>query len=100
MNPQVLSHLDRLKSLLNGVFPMQEILPILLEDALYYLYSRPQNWLDEKLPSFNSPRPTLTQLVDQIQTVVQGKGYEPRIAANLTAALTTRLQSLRRGWNF
>lgn len=98
MNPQVLSHLDRLKSILNGVFPMQEILPILLEDGLYHVYSRPQNWLDEKLPFFDSPRPTLTQLVDQIQTIVQGKGYEPRIAANLTAALTTRIQSLRRGW--
>jgi hypothetical protein len=98
MNPQVLSHIDRLKSILNGVFPMQEILPILLEDSLYHAYSRPRDWIAEQLPPFDTPRPTLTQLVDQIQTVVKGKGYEPRIAGNLTAALTTRIQSLRRGW--
>ncbi|MBE9212826.1 ATP-binding protein [Plectonema cf. radiosum LEGE 06105] len=98
MNPQVLSHIDRLKSILNGVFPMQEILPILLEDSLYNAYSIPRDWIGEQLPPFDTPRPTLTQLVDQIQTVVKGKGYEPRIAGNLTAALTTRIQSLRRGW--
>jgi hypothetical protein len=96
--PQVLPHIDRLKSILNASFPMQEILPVLLEDVLFYAYTRPQNWLDEKLPAFSTPRPTLTQLLDQIQPVIKGKGYEERVTANLTAALTTRIQSLRRGW--
>jgi hypothetical protein len=96
--PQVLPHIDRLKSILNASFPMQEILPVLLEDVLFYAYTRPQNWLDDKLPAFGTPRPTLTQLLDQIQPVIKGKGYEERVTANLTAALTTRIQSLRRGW--
>ena len=96
--PQILPHIDRLKSILNASFPMQEILPVLLEDVLFYAYSRPQNWLDDKLPPFGTPRPTLTQLLDQIQPVIRGKGYEERVTANLTAALTTRIQSLRRGW--
>lgn len=96
--PQVLPHIDRVKSILNASFPMQEILPVLLEDVLFYAYTRPQNWLDDKLPPFDTPRPTLTQLLDQIQPVIRGKGYEERVTANLTAALTTRIQSLRRGW--
>lgn len=96
--PQILPHVDRLKSILNASFPMQEILPVLLEEALFYAYSRPHNWLDEQLPPFGTPRPTFTQLLDQVQLVVKSKGYEERITANLSAALKTRIQSLRQGW--
>lgn len=96
--PAVLSHVDRLKSILNAAFPMQEALPILLEDVLFAVYSTPCNWLDEDLPPFGSPRPTLRQMNDAVRTVVRQKGYEERVTANLAAALTTRLQSLRRGW--
>ncbi|MBK1986787.1 ATP-binding protein [Sphaerospermopsis aphanizomenoides BCCUSP55] len=96
--PQILSHIDRLKSILTAAFPMQEILPILLEDVLFYAYTRPQNWLGDDPPPYGTPRPTLSQLLDQISLVIKGKGYEDRITANLTAALTTRVQSLRRGW--
>ncbi|GAB4207973.1 MAG: hypothetical protein OHK0022_36930 [Roseiflexaceae bacterium] len=96
--PQVLAHIDRLKSILNATFPMQEALPILLEEVLYTVYTRPHNWLADVTPPFGTPRPTLTLLLDQIRSVVAGKGYEDRVTANLTAALTTRVQSLRRGW--
>ncbi len=96
--PQILSHIDRLKSILTAAFPMQEVLPILLEDVLFYAYGRPQNWLADQLPPFDTSRPTLSQLLDQIALVIKGKGYEDRITANMTAALTTRIQSLRRGW--
>lgn len=96
--PQILPHIDRLKSILNASFPMQEILPVLLEEALFYAYSRPHNWLDEQLPPFGTPRPTFTQLLDQVQLVVKSKGYEERITANLSAAFKTRIQSLRQGW--
>jgi hypothetical protein len=37
-------------------------------------------------------------LLDQIPSVVKGKGYEKSISDNLIAALTTRIQSLRYGW--
>jgi len=96
--PQVLSHIDRLKSILTAAFPMQEILPILMEDILFDAYSCSKNWLSDQLPPFGTPRPTLSLLLDRIQPVIKGKGYEERITANLTAALTTRIQSLRRGW--
>lgn len=96
--PSVLSHVDRLKSILNATFPMQEALPILLEEVLFAVYSKPINWLDSQPPPFGSPRPTLRQMYDSVREVVKQKGYEDRVTANLTAALMTRLNSLRRGW--
>ena len=96
--PQILSHIDRLKSILTAAFPMQEILPVLMEDILFDAYSSSRDWLSDQLPHFNTSRPTLSLLLDRIQPVIQGKGYEERIRANLTAALLTRIQSLRRGW--
>lgn len=97
-NPNILSHIDRLKSILVATFPMQEVLPLLLEDVLFHAYTHPNNWLAEALPAYKTPFPTLSQLADQIPLVVRAKGYEERITSNLTAALTTRIQNLRRGW--
>ncbi len=37
--PRVLSHIDRLKSILAGAFPMQDILPVVIERMLYVLYT-------------------------------------------------------------
>jgi Helicase HerA, central domain len=96
--PQVLPHSDRLKSILNASFPMQEILPVLLEELIFHVYTRPFNWLENTEIPINTPCPTLTQLLDQIHPVIKGKGYAPEITNNLSAALTTRIQSLRRGW--
>ena len=44
--------------------------------------------------TFTTSYPTLTEFINQIQAIAQEKGYEQRIIA----ALTTRIQSLRRGW--
>lgn len=95
--PQILSHIDRLKSILNATFPMQEALPILLEEILFAIYDR-LKWLDLQLPAFDAPRPTLRGMYDIVQEVVSQKGYEERVTANLIAALMTRLKSLRRSW--
>jgi DNA helicase HerA-like ATPase len=96
-SPQILQHIDRLKSILNASFPMQEVLPILMEDLLYNAYRKPFDWLSKDL-SYETPRPTLSQLEDQIYDLIQGKGYEQRVKDNLAAALSTRISSLRRGW--
>lgn len=96
--PPALSHVDRLKSILNATFPMQEALPILLEEVLFAVYGRPVDWLGDAPPPFGAPRPTLRQMYDAVRDVVKQKGYEERVTANLTAALMTRLNSLRRGW--
>jgi len=94
---QVMPHLDRLKSIFNASFPMYEILPVILEEALVDLYDS-QGWLEETLPPGNIGRPTLENLYHRITGLVRQKGYEERITANITAALRTRIGSLLRGW--
>lgn len=96
--PHLLSHIDRLKSILTAAFPMYEVLPIALEDTLFHTYTH-QKWLANDISSlFDSPRPTLSNLLDAVSVVVRSKGYEERITQNITAALKTRITSLCRGW--
>jgi hypothetical protein len=94
---QVMPHLDRLKSIFNASFPMYEILPVILEEALVDLYSS-QGWLDDELPPDAVQKPTLRQMYDRLTALVRGKGYEQRITDNITAAMRTRIGSLMRGW--
>ncbi|MFN2274435.1 MAG: ATP-binding protein, partial [Anaerolineales bacterium] len=94
---QVMPHLDRLKSIFNASFPMYEILPVILEEALVDLYDS-QGWLEEELPPDGVGCPTLSQLHARIGGLVRSKGYEERITDNITAALKTRIGSLMRGW--
>jgi hypothetical protein len=94
---QVMPHLDRLKSIFNASFPMYEILPVILEEALVDLYDS-QGWLEEELPPDGIGAPTLENLYNRISNLVREKGYEERITANITAALRTRIGSLMRGW--
>jgi len=95
--PQVMPHLDRLKSIFNASFPMYEILPIILEEALVDLYDS-QGWLEEELPPIGVAAPTLESLSNRISSLVREIGYEERITSNITAALRTRIGSLMRGW--
>jgi hypothetical protein len=94
---QVMPHLDRLKSIFNASFPMYEILPVILEEALVDLYDS-QGWLADELPPAEVLCPTLGQLHNRITGLVRAKGYEQRITDNITAAMRTRIGSLMRGW--
>lgn len=94
---QVMPHLDRLKSIFNASFPMYEVLPIILEEALVDLYAS-QGWMEDDLPPENIQCPTLDQMNDRIISLVRSKGYEQRITDNITAAMRTRIGSLMRGW--
>jgi hypothetical protein len=94
---QVMPHLDRLKSIFNASFPMYEILPVILEEALVDLYSS-QGWLEDELPPPEVQYPTLSQMYDRLTGLIRGKGYEERITLNITAAMKTRISSLMRGW--
>ena len=94
---QVMAHLDRVKSIFNASFPMQEILPVILEEALVELYES-QGWLTDKMPGIEDDRPTIEQLHASISPLVKARGYDQRITGNIVAALKTRISSLLRGW--
>lgn len=96
--PQVLGHIDRLKSIFNAAFPMADVLPVMMEDLIYFTYEKVRGWLNDPPPSSDTPAPQLRDMYNLIGSAIAGKGYEQRIKDNLRAALETRVGGLRRGW--
>lgn len=100
-DPNILTHIDRLKSTFAAAFPMYDILPVLLEDLIYSLYQSPStNWIGRDA----SPKrgkiypPTLEGMAKSVDKAIEAHGYERRVADNMKACLNTRIASLRRGW--
>lgn len=97
--PNVLSHIDRLKSTFAAAFPMYDILPVLMEDLIYSVYqNKSTDWLGE-IPVFGKTQaPTLNSMAVNVDKVIGAHQYEERIGRNMAACLNTRINSLRRGW--
>ncbi|MBI3241804.1 MAG: ATP-binding protein [Chloroflexi bacterium] len=102
----LLTHIDLLKAVFNAAFPMYASMPYLLEEAMLAVYQeRGWNITDSTNDRFkpNSGEdhrtylPRLSDLRDKIDEVVKGKGYDERIARDLTAALKARIGSLCQG---
>ena len=98
-DPNVLSHIDRLKSTFAAAFPMYDILPVLMEDLIYTVYqNKSTDWLNTE-PIFNKTLPpTLNGMSMSVGKVIDECHYEERVASNMKACLNTRINSLRRGW--
>lgn len=100
-DPNILTHIDRLKSTFAAAFPMYDILPVLLEDLIYTLYQSPStNWIGKNAdPVFDKTlAPTLTSMAAHVDQAIEAHGYEKRVSDNMKACLNTRIASLRRGW--
>lgn len=100
-DPNVLTHIDRLKSTFASAFPMYDILPVLMEDLIYSLYQSPStNWIGKGTePIFGKTyAPTLTSMASHVDSVIEAHWYEKRVSDNMKACLNTRISSLRRGW--
>lgn len=100
-DPNILTHIDRLKSTFATAFPMYDILPVLMEDLIYMLYQSPStNWIGKDAdPVFGKTyAPTLTGMAALVDSVIEAHGYEKRVSDNMKACLNTRIASLRRGW--
>lgn len=97
--PNVLTHIDRLKSVFAAAFPMYDILPVLMEDLIYTIYqNKSTNWLGEE-PQFGvTLPPTLNGMSVSVDKVIYNHQYEERIERNMKACLNTRIDSLKRGW--
>lgn len=92
----ILSHIDRIKEIFAAAFPMQDILPVVFENLLYYVY-RETGWLTFK---GTKPKrfPYMTMVHGCIDAVVDGLGYEEKNTMTIKACLNTRLSSLMNGW--
>lgn len=97
--PNVLAHIDRLKSTFASAFPMYDILPVLMEDLIYTVYqSKSTNWLTEEPVFGQTHYPTLNSMSVCVDKVLANRGYEQRVEQNMKACLNTRIDSLKRGW--
>lgn len=98
--PRVLSHIDRLKSTFAAAFPMQDILPVVMEHLLYDLYTSTNPMLDESDPLYMKKGfPTLSTVDrDFIKDLMRNIGYAQENTQNISAALRTRFESLKFGW--
>lgn len=97
---RVLSHIDRLKSAFASAFPMQDILPVIVEHLLYDLYTEKHPMLDKEDTLFmKRGYPTLAT-VDRkfIDELMANIGYARENTQNISAALRTRFKSLTYGW--
>ncbi|MGW6838825.1 ATP-binding protein [Streptomyces sp. NPDC054949] len=100
----VAEHLDLLRATFESAFGMWAPLPHVLEHCLHEIYSD-RGWdlrtgenhrLDISAPTW-AACPTLSDLAAKIPAVARSLGYEEKIAADIEAALSTRIKSLRLG---
>ena len=97
--PNVLSHIDRVKSSFAAAFPMYDILPVLMEDLIYTVYQNPSSdWLSAQPVYGKTLPPTLNSMSVSVEKVLQRRGYEEKVERNMKACLNTRIDSLKRGW--
>lgn len=98
---RVISHIDRLKATFASAFPMQDILPVIMEHLLYKLYTDKHQMLDkdDKANYMKKGFPTLATVnapfIDELMSDI---GYAKENTQNISAALRTRFQSLKYGW--
>lgn len=98
-DPNVLSHIDRLKSTFAAAFPMYDILPVLMEDLIYTIYqAKSTDWLNATPIFSETMPPTLNSMSVYVDKVIGNHGYEERVERNMKACLNTRIDSLKRGW--
>jgi hypothetical protein len=98
---QIQSHIDHLRSVFNAAFIMYAPMPYVLERCIHEVY-QDKGWdltnnknryaRDENCKA--DIFPTLTDLYQKIDSVVNNLGYEDRITMDVKAALKTRIGSL------
>lgn len=101
---ELLTHVDRLKSVFNAAFPMYASMPYLLEEAILDVYldkgwelSTSSNRYIGKsglTEDWQEYLPTLGDLLEKIDTVVRRKQYAQELTMDLSAALKARISSL------
>ena len=112
--PKTLEHIDRLKTVLNAAMPMQEVLPVLMEELIYMAYGVPKAprnagepapcWLPrdgtQRFPDFDERihLPSFLSLSIQLRHLFATRTYAKDVQLNLRAALETRIDSFKRGW--
>lgn len=97
----VAMHLDLLRAAFQAAFPMYPPMPQVLERCLHEIYAD-HGWdlvRGERRGGLGTPDdfPTLTDLFNKIDSVVEAMEYDVRITKDVKAAMQARIGSLRLG---
>ena len=100
---ELLTHIDHLKTVFNASFPMYASMPYLLEEAIIAVYldkgwelgTSTNRYIDVlTADDVSDYYPTLEDLIEKVDEVVDSKNYGPQLRMDLSAALRARLSSL------
>lgn len=88
---------EKITSLINATLPTSDILPVIMDEALYaYLKKEVEDFEEEEmeqLPKY----PLLEGALKVAQQILKNRGYEQRVTDSFVAALETRFKYLTRG---
>ena len=96
----VLEHIDRLVEIFNVCWPMYAAMPAVLKDAMLESY-KTSGWdLDTSCNLFGKALfPTFTDLLVQLEKVIQQSAFSQEVKSNYIGSLVTRVKSLTNGLN-
>lgn len=96
----VLEHIDRLVEIFNVCWPMYAAMPAVLKDAMLEAY-KTSGWdLDTSCNLFGKALfPTFTDLLVQLEKVIQQSAFSQEVKSNYIGSLVTRVKSLTNGLN-
>lgn len=96
----VLEHIDRLVEIFNVCWPMYAAMPAVLKDAMLEAY-KISGWdLDTSCNLFGKALfPTFTDLLIQLEKVIQQSAFSQEVKYNYIGSLVTRVKSLTNGLN-
>lgn len=92
------THIDYLLSTFKAAFDLQPPLPYILENAVYEIY-RDRGWdIVENTNIYGlTEYPTLTDLYNKVEVLVDSMGYHQEVQSNVKTALRARIKSLMIG---
>ena len=92
------THIDYLLSTFKAAFDLYPPMPYILEKAVYEIYSdRGWDIIENRNNYGLSEYPTLSDLYNKIDVIVDSMGYHQEIQSNVKAALQARIYSLMIG---
>lgn len=88
---------EHVTSIINTSLPTGDILPIILDEAIYtYLKNNIEDFEEDEMDQLKS-YPLLEGVVPVARKVLERRGYDPKVRDGLVAALETRFNYLTRG---
>lgn len=92
------THIDYLLSTFKAAFDLYPPLPYILEQAVYEIYSdRGWDIIENRNKLGLTEYPTLTDLYNKVEFIVDNMGYYQEVQSNVKTALQTRIHSLMIG---